>query len=334
MKIILSLLVISLILFSQQADAQLDMYLPSLVGKRFKCVIDAKSGEFRTYRFVEADGKISGVQEQYVPVNDPDEGLIMAPMFDYILAFEIEANESCGYCMVFKMEDETEKYFVADHVESDFWIQEVDKTFSKFDENTKYLSFEMEGDGEEEALREITATSTTSEKHYTWGEVAETDSWISPGKEYVEIEGISVSSVLPEDENFDYEMVNLFDDNPNTTWFSNPETNEEYPKDESVIFTITMNSGNESIWILNGMQYSEEDFENNGRIKTLTVYINDEPFATVTLLDQMGPQEIELSMLSAYTMVNKTIKVEFRIIDIYPGKEFPEAAITEIYSVR
>lgn len=62
------------ITYSNFALSQVDIYMSELIGERFMMVLDKNSGEFRTYRFIDEDGDgwASGVQEQYMPVTDPD----------------------------------------------------------------------------------------------------------------------------------------------------------------------------------------------------------------------------------------------------------------------
>lgn len=295
------------------------------------CVIDKESGEFRTYRFIDEDGDgwASGVQEQYMPVVDPDGEKINAPVYDYILAFEIEQSDACGNCVVFKMEDETEKYFSINHDLGDFWLTESNKDFSSFDQKKVYKPAVMDQD-KASGNKEFYAESKSEERYWEWTEKLGEDSWVAPGFTLASSSLISVTTVLPEDENFDYIGENALDDNPYTTWFSDPESNPYYPRDEDITFTMEVK--NETIWILNGMQYSTEDFENNSRVKTFIVYVNGEKFGTIELLDKMGPQKIVLEGISEYQTDDVNVEIKLVISGIYEGKEYKEAGITEIYS--
>jgi len=319
------------ITYSNFALSQVDIYMSELIGERFMMVLDKNSGEFRTYRFIDEDGDgwASGVQEQYMPVTDPDGMKINAPVYDYILAFEIEPNDQCGNCMTFKMEDGTEKYFVVDHDGGDFWITESNKDYSDFKESLVYIPFFMNGDNSD-GSKEFYAESELTERYYEWPEAYEIGSWISPGNPLQSSALVSVSSVLPEDENFDYIGENALDDNPFTTWFSDPESNPAYPTEEFIKFTMEIK--NETIWIVNGMQYSTEDFENNSRVKIFNVFVNGEKFGTIELLDQMGPQKIVLEGISEYQVDNSSVEILLEIVDVYYGREYKEAGITEIYS--
>ncbi|MBL7897328.1 MAG: hypothetical protein JNJ99_02250 [Crocinitomicaceae bacterium] len=327
----IGILTLSANLISLNAISQVEMYMSELINKRYMCIIDKESGEFRTYRFIDEDkdGWASGVQEQYMPVTDPEGMKINAPVYDQILAFEIETSDQCGNCMIFKMEDDSRKYFTVDHDAGDFWINETDESFSKFDEKKIYRPFIMDQD-KANGEREIYAESNSEERYWEWTEKLGEDSWVAPGFTLATSSLISVTTVLPEDENFDYIGENALDDNPYTTWFSDPASNADYPANEDITFTMEVK--NETIWILNGMQYSTEDFENNSRVKTFIVFVNGEKFGTVELLDMMGPQKIVLEGISEYQVDNASVEIKLVISDIFPGKEYNEAGITEIYS--
>lgn len=325
------LLFISLLLNGTHALSQVDMYMSELINKRYMCVTDEKSGQFKTYRFLDEDGDgwPTGVQEVYMPVTDPDGSKINAPVYDLILAFEIEGSDQCGNCMTFKMEDDSRQFFTIDHDAGDFWINETDASFSKFDEKKIYRPYVMEQD-ETAGTKEFFAESSSDERIWEWTEKLGEDSWVAPGFTLAASSLIAVTTVLPQDENFDYIGENALDDNPYTTWFSDPAANTEYPSNEAITFSMEVK--NETIWILNGMQYSAEDFENNSRVKTFIVFVNGEEFGTIELLDKMGPQKIVLEGISEYQTGSASVEIQLIISEIYMGDEYTEAGITEIYS--
>lgn len=313
------------------ANSQIKIYMSELIGKTYKAVIDSKNGHYRELVFSDPDGDgwASGVHQEYIPNPDPEEAGHMIPLVDYIYAFEITEHEGCGNCMILTGEEFSKSYYTIHHDGGDFWLQQSDEKFAKWDETILYKPYTTETVSDEPL--QITATASSTERYYDWGEAPEEGGWVIPMSAGGTFTGESVSSVLPEDENFDYIMENAFDDNPYTTWFSDPASNGDYPSGESIVFIGSVY--NETIWILNGMQYSEEDFENNSRVKTMEVYVNGTLFATVTLLDQMGSQQIHLEGIDEFQSEGNPVKVEFRILDVYPGKEYPEAGIAEIYTV-
>lgn len=323
-------LLVLTILIANFLHAQIDIYMSELIGKSYKRIVDKTTGEFRVYLFKDADGDgwAEGVQQQFMP--DPEDPSHQIPVYDYFMEFKITVNEQCGNCMIFELEDDSKRYFFIDHIEGDFWIQETDEKFKKFD-TTWIFRPEVVIDSAPIATEVLAVSADTPDRYYSWGEAPDEGGWVIPEETGQTFTGESVSSILPEDENFDYIMENAFDDNPYTSWFSDPETNEEYPNGESITFSGVVL--NESIWILNGMQYSEEDFENNSRVKTLELYVNGNLFALVTLIDQMGPQIIELPGINEFHPAGNPVTIEFRIVDVYPGKEYPEAGISEIYTV-
>ncbi|MBK9593569.1 MAG: hypothetical protein IPO32_19410 [Crocinitomicaceae bacterium] len=329
MKKIITLALLGFMCYS--INAQMQLYMSELIGKTYKAIVDPEDGRYRLLQFVDPDGDgwAAGIQEEFVPNPDPEEAGHMIPIYDEMYAFEITEKEGCGNCMIFKGETFAVSYYTIHHEEGDFWLQQTDEKFEKSNEKILFKPFEkpLESSGPQI----LTATASSSDRYHDWGDAPDEGGWVVPMAAGGTFTGESVSSVLPEDENFDYIMENAFDDNPYTTWFSDPEKNGDYPSGESIVFIGSVY--NETIWILNGMQYSEEDFENNSRVKTMEVHVNGTLFATVTLLDQMGSQQIYLEGINEYQPDGAMVKIEFRVVDVYPGKEYPEAGISEIYTV-
>lgn len=321
-------ILVSAIFFNGLAWTQVGIYMSELIGRTYEYMYNGEYQEKRTYRFTDEDGDgwASGVQTFYRPNSDPDDPNKWITVYDMVSSFEIEQSDKCGNCMVFKMEDGIEKYFIVDHEVGNFWIQEVDENFNAVQPETIYYPEEKVG------APTIVAYSNNENRLLEWPEENPNDGgWIIPSKTGASFEASEASSTLPEDDNFSYEMENAFDDNPNTTWFSNPEGKENYPADEYIMFTGVMYD--ESLWILNGMQYSAEDFENNSRVKTAEIYIENELVATVEFLDVMGEQQVVIPGVSKY-FENGVAMIQIVILEVYPGSEYPECGITEIYTKK
>jgi hypothetical protein len=77
-----------------------------------------------------------------------------------------------------------------------------------------------------------------------------------------------------------------------------------------------------------GHQGSKELFRKNARPKTLQLLVDGRPSAIMILKDSMGLQDFDLPKLSLERPSNH--KIEFKIIDVYPGTEFQDTCITEI----
>lgn len=309
------------------------IYFEELSDKTYSGLTGGPNSEIKVFAFMEytGDGTIRG-ELSYEKLVDPSNNY-----YEPISAVMFTATQSdnCGNCLILKIDEGETEYYFMDHEYGNFWLQQTDAKFDKWDESKRYQreGNEPVGGGEylNEENNEIVAQVFTDEKYYDWGEEPEDGGWVYFEPYGYGFEGVSVSSTLPEDENYTYVMENAFDNDPTTTWFSNPAENEEYPKGESIRFYGDIQM--ESIWILNGMQESEENFENNSRIKTMDVYVNGEYFATVTLHDQMGAQKIELTGIEELRGGEGGFSIQFIITDYYPGNEYTEIGITEIFTM-
>lgn len=320
-----------LILFTPLSIGQVQIYMSELIGKSYQRVVDPKTGEFRVYDFTDADndGWAAGVQKQFLP--NPADPANPVAVKEYTLVFEISDIDQCGNCMIFQFENKTKRYFSIQHDGGDFWLQESDEKFEKSDEADIFYPVRNNNASDMgEDLREIMSEGFSDERYFNWDDAIDGDDLVVYGEIGEGFTFESVSSVLPEDDNFDYNGENAFDNDPYTTWFSDPEENDQYPLDESIIFKGWVY--NEAIWILNGIQYSSEDFENNSRVKTMQMFVNGDYFGTITLLDVMGAQRVPLDGIDELQHGDEAITIEFRIIDVYAGNEYPEVGISEIYT--
>jgi len=78
--------------------------------------------------------------------------------------------------------------------------------------------------------------------------------------------------------------------------------------------------------IANGRLQPEADFKDYGRVKTIRLSHNGRPLYTIQLADSRRWQHAEFN--DVFLNVGDTLEIE--ILEIYPGKKFPTAAITEI----
>jgi len=63
----------------------------------------------------------------------------------------------------------------------------------------------------------------------------------------------------------------------------------------------------------------------------MSVYVNGTFFADVILADQMGAQQIILENVNAL-MNGDGVEIKFVIKDVYPGTEYIDAGISEIFT--
>ena len=304
--------------------AMSQLYLEEMDGYSYKRVIDPAIDYCECYVFsgYDEDENLTGVKKRTESeVGDPD-----------MASFYVTQDGSCGNCAVFVFDDGSKEYFVQDHIMGDFWLLKTDKNYNAKDTtgNMFYREAPTEEITSDTGIREILATAETQVRHRDWGTRPEESSWVITmlGQSF---EVVEVSSVLPEDEYNTYETSNLSDDDPETAWFSDPGINEHYPEGEFITFNGMVYD--ETIWILNGMQSTAEDFDANARVKKMAVYIEDELMAHVILLDQMGTQQIYLEGINDFIEDGEPINIRFIILETYPGTEFEEAGISEIYTV-
>lgn len=85
-----------------------------------------------------------------------------------------------------------------------------------------------------------------------------------------------------------------------------------------------------NLCIVNGMTKNETAFRNNGRVKSLKLYFNEEYIATLELEDSMRPQFISLSGLHLSARDGEESTFRFEIAEVYPGDKYEDTAITGI----
>jgi hypothetical protein len=78
--------------------------------------------------------------------------------------------------------------------------------------------------------------------------------------------------------------------------------------------------------VANGRQRPAEEFTEYGRIKAFRLSHNGKPVHTIRLADTRRWQQVEFDDI--FLNVGDTIALE--ILEVYPGKKFPTAALTEI----
>jgi hypothetical protein len=86
-----------------------------------------------------------------------------------------------------------------------------------------------------------------------------------------------------------------------------------------------------SIFIYNGYRKSKDIWQNNSRIKSMKLYVNNDYCGIINLFDTYILQIVEIDKLNIFYYSGKKLKFEFEIIDYYLGDKYPnDAAISEI----
>lgn len=93
------------------------------------------------------------------------------------------------------------------------------------------------------------------------------------------------------------------------------------------------------IYVANGYVKTQTAWENNGRVKKLKMYVNDEPYAVLCLEDSRSEQAFEFppignnrneqgSIIDRENAKDWTLK--FEILEVYKGNKYSDVAISEI----
>ncbi len=82
------------------------------------------------------------------------------------------------------------------------------------------------------------------------------------------------------------------------------------------------------ICVVNGYAKSQKNWEENGRVKRLLLYVEDKPFAYLALEDTIYPQYFSLPINDIKTAEGVTIHFKFEIEDVYPGSKYEDTCLT------
>lgn len=92
-----------------------------------------------------------------------------------------------------------------------------------------------------------------------------------------------------------------------------------------------------TIMFANGYVKSQKAWEENNRVKTLRVYVNNEKYCYLHLEDKRAVQVFKLPDMFGYSPIMKTQsglpdwKVKFEIVEVYKGTKFNDTVISEIF---
>ena len=147
-------------------------------------------------------------------------------------------------------------------------------------------------------------------------------SWYCGGQ----IDSVTASSALGEK----YAADNAHDFSIVTAWVEGVEGNGEgeyikyaFPGTCPRITTVLIHNGYVKNW---------DVWRDNGRVKKLLMYYNDEPYAILNLQDTMGLQSFDVGVLGYEDKDSAPAwSIKFEILEVYPGKKYEDSAITEIY---
>lgn len=82
------------------------------------------------------------------------------------------------------------------------------------------------------------------------------------------------------------------------------------------------------ICIVNGYAKNQKTWEENGRVKTLLMYVEDQPYAYLELEDTIKPQYFTLPWEDIMVAERGDITFRFVIEDVYPGTTYEDTCLT------
>lgn len=147
---------------------------------------------------------------------------------------------------------------------------------------------------------------------------------------------VTASSFLPAQGENTYEPKEAHDLNYKTAWV---EGVKGYGIGEYLLYTFEAASPRiNKIKILNGYIKSKAAWTNNSRVKTLKMYVNDQPYVILNLKDFYGEQVFSVEPIGNGDRKNLELlkskpdwTLKFEILDVYKGLKYDDVVITEIY---
>ena len=84
------------------------------------------------------------------------------------------------------------------------------------------------------------------------------------------------------------------------------------------------------ICIVNGYARDEQVWQENGRVKTLLLYVEDQPYAYLALQDTMNPQYFTLPQEDIKVANGEEVTFKFEIEEVYPGTMYEDTCLTGV----
>ena len=147
---------------------------------------------------------------------------------------------------------------------------------------------------------------------------------------------VTASSYLSTQASNKYEPGNAHDLNYKTAWV---EGVSGHGIGEYLLYHFSIYSPRiTEIHIVNGYVKSKEAWENNARVKTLNMYIDDTLYAVLHLEDKRATNSFTVEPIGHPDRQDQTKwegaadwTIKFEIAAVYPGKKYEDVVISEIY---
>lgn len=170
------------------------------------------------------------------------------------------------------------------------------------------------------------------DKEGYWDVIGMGCSWYCGGGQ----DTLSATSELKSYKGINYSASNAHDLDYKTAWV---EGVKRYGIGEALTYHFPPeNPRITKIIIVNGYVKSEDIWRNNSRVKKLKMYLNDEQFAILNLVDTREEQHFSFEPIGNSDRDNwDELKnkpwwtMRFEIVEVYEGDKYDDTAITEIY---
>jgi len=145
------------------------------------------------------------------------------------------------------------------------------------------------------------------------------------------VKSITSSSELEENNGISYSAKNAHDFDKNSAWIEGKSDYGigefiEYEFDFSEDIAYNGNLGINKLIIANGYKKNKQTWKNNSRVKQLELFLNNELFCVINLIDSFEIQTVDIEVIKF--PVNKSTKLKFVIKDVYYGDKFKDTAIS------
>ncbi len=150
-------------------------------------------------------------------------------------------------------------------------------------------------------------------------------SWYCGGQ----VDTITASSALKPSKSYTYEASNAHDFDHETAWV---EGAQGHGIGEWLCYEFSGSCPRiTTVKIMNGYIKSDKTWRDNGRVKSLLLYYNGEPYAILDLVDSRSLQCFDVGTLGFHDSDAPSWTLKFEIKEVYPGKKYADTAITELY---
>lgn len=146
------------------------------------------------------------------------------------------------------------------------------------------------------------------------------------------VSDFKASSVLKASKGISYAAKNAHDFDISTAWV---EGQVDYGVGETLEYILDMNSfqgphelGITRIILANGYKKSRKQWEENSRVRRMKMYVDDQPYGILELLDSFEFQTIDIGKIMLPQ--EKIMTIRFEIVAVYSGTKFKDTAISEL----